>query len=71
MENAPEESGVKDFRFHDLRHSTASYLAMQGAGLLEIADMLGHKTLQMVKRYAHLSGDHKRGLAEKLDANIF
>ncbi len=44
---------------------------MQGAGLLEIADMLGHKTLQMVKRYAHLSGDHKRGLAEKLDANIF
>jgi len=70
-ENALEASGVKDFRFHDLRHSTASYLAMQGAGLLEIADMLGHKTLQMVKRYAHLSGDHKRGLAEKLDANIF
>jgi len=70
-ENAIKVSGVKDFRFHDLRHSTASYLAMQGAGLLEIADMLGHKTLQMVKRYAHLSGDHKRSLAEKLDANIF
>ena len=70
-ENALEASGVKDFRFHDLRHSTASYLAMQGAGLLEIADMLGHKTLQMVKRYAHLSGDHKRGLAERLDETIF
>lgn len=70
-ENALAASGVKDFRFHDLRHSTASYLAMQGAGLLEIADMLGHKTLQMVKRYAHLSGDHKRSLAERLNQNIF
>jgi hypothetical protein len=39
--------------------------------LLEIADMLGHKILQMVKRYAHLSGDHKRGLAERLSENIF
>lgn len=70
-ENALVTSGVRDFRFHDLRHSTASYLAMQGAGLLEIADMLGHKTLQMVKRYAHLSGDHKRGLAEKLNDKMF
>ena len=70
-ENALETSGVKDFRFHDLRHSTASYLAMQGAGLLEIADMLGHKTLQMVKRYSHLSQDHKKGLAEKLSEGIF
>src|SRR5690606_35019855 len=70
-ENALAASGVKDFRFHDLRHSTASYLAMQGAGLLEIADMLGHRTLQMVKRYAHLSSDHKRGLAETLSENIF
>ncbi len=70
-ENALDASGVKDFRFHDLRHSTASYLAMQGAGLLEIADMLGHRTLQMVKRYAHLSSDHKRGLAETLSENIF
>lgn len=70
-ENALEASKVKNFRFHDLRHSTASYLAMQGAGLLEIADMLGHKTLQMVQRYSHLSSDHKRGLAEKLDDSIF
>lgn len=46
---------IRDFRFHDLRHSAASYLAMNGASLAEIAEVLGHKTLQMVKRYAHLS----------------
>lgn len=70
-ENALVKAKITDFRFHDLRHSTASYLAMQGATLLEIADMLGHKTLQMVKRYSHLSADHKRGLAERLNQEIF
>lgn len=70
-ENALEASKVEDFRFHDLRHCAASYLAMQGATMLEIADMLGHRTLQMVKRYSHLSADHKRGLAERLNNEMF
>jgi len=43
---------------------------MQGASLLEIADMLGHKTLQMVRRYAHLSEGHKSKLAERIDRQI-
>ena len=50
---------LEDFRFHDLRHTCASYLASQGASLLQIADVLGHKTLAMVKRYSHLTQDHK------------
>ena len=54
-EGALAKAGIADFRFHDLRHSAASYLAMNGATLAEIAEVLGHKTLQMVKRYAHLS----------------
>ena len=70
-ENAIERAEVSDFRFHDLRHSTASYLAMQGKSQIEIADMLGHKTLQMVKRYSHLSVDHKKSLAEDLDSQLF
>lgn len=70
-ENAVERAKITDFRFHDLRHSTASYLAMQGKSLIEIADMLGHKTLQMVKRYSHLSADHKKGLAEELNDKMF
>jgi integrase len=47
-EGARERSQIEDFRFHDLRHSAASYLAMSGASLAEIAEVLGHKTLSMV-----------------------
>ena len=53
-------------RFHDLRHTAASYLAQQGASLLEIADTLGHRTMQMVKRYAHLAQSHKVTAIEKM-----
>lgn len=52
-------AGIRDFRFHDLRHTCASYLASQGASLLEIADVLGHRTMAMVKRYSHLTKEHK------------
>ncbi|TKW61108.1 MAG: site-specific integrase [Blastochloris viridis] len=70
-ENARDKSGIKDFRFHDLRHSAASYLAMNGATLLEIADVLGHKTLQMVKRYSHLSESHTSTVVSKMNDSIF
>jgi len=56
------QAGLRDFHFHDLRHTFASYLAMDGASLLEIANALGHKTLAMVKRYAHFCDMHKRGV---------
>jgi integrase len=61
-------AGISDFRFHDLRHTTASMLAAQGCSLLEIADVLGHKTLAMVKRYSHLVVDHKAKVIEKMIA---
>lgn len=63
---AVKAAGIKDFRFHDLRHSCASYLAMNGATLIEIGDVLGHKTLAMVRRYSHLSTEHKQKLAERV-----
>ncbi len=59
-------AGITDFRFHDLRHTCASYLASQGSSLLEIADTLGHRTLQMVKRYAHLAQSHKVSAIERM-----
>jgi integrase len=65
---ALEAAGIRDFHFHDLRHTTASMLAAQGASLLEIADVLGHKTLAMVKRYSHLVVDHKARVIEKMIA---
>ena len=55
---AKTRAQIEDFHFHDLRHTAASYLAMKGATLAEIAEVLGHKTLAMVKRYAHLAESH-------------
>ena len=46
---------IKDFHWHDLRHTAASYLAMSGTSPLEIAKILGHRTMAMVARYSHLS----------------
>ena len=68
---ALEAAGIEDFRFHDLRHSAASYLAMNGASLAEIADVLGHKTLQMVKRYSHISDQHTASVVESMNTKIF
>lgn len=62
---------IVDFRWHDLRHSAASYLAMNGATLAEIAEVLGHKTLMMVKRYSHLSEQHTAGVVERMNRAIF
>ena len=59
-------AGIADFRFHDLRHTCASYLASQGASLLEIADVLGHRTMAMVKRYSHLAEGHKAAVIKKM-----
>lgn len=68
---ALKEAGIENFRFHDLRHSAASYLAMNGASLAEIAEVLGHKTLAMVKRYAHLSEGHTARVVESMNNKIF
>lgn len=70
-EGALKKAGIKDFRFHDLRHSAASYLAMNGASSPEIAEVLGHKTLQMVKRYAHLSEAHTSSVVASMNERIF
>lgn len=68
---AVKEAELTNFRFHDLRHSTASYLAMNGASLLEIAEVLGHKTLQMVKRYSHLAESHTANVVADMNRKIF
>ncbi len=68
---ALKEAGIEDFRFHDLRHSTASYLTMNGATAIEVAALLGHKTLQMTKRYAHLSEAHSAAVVGGLDKRLF
>lgn len=66
-ERALKVAEIEDFRFHDLRHTFASYLAMNGASLAELAEALGHKTLAMVKRYAHLSEAHTASVVQRMN----
>lgn len=68
---ALRRAGLKDFRFHDLRHTFASRLAMAGVDLYRIQNLLGHKTPSMVLRYAHLSPDHLRAAVELLVRNYY
>ncbi len=70
-ETARKNAGVTDFTWHDLRHCTASYLAMNGASMTDIAAVLGHKTLQMVKRYSHLSDSHVSNVLGSMNEKIF
>ena len=65
-----EGGRVADFHWHDLRHTAASYLAMSGVSLVEIAKVLGHRTLAMVARYSHLSDGHIVATGEKLAARL-
>jgi integrase len=63
---AMDDANLKNFKFHDCRHSCASYMAQSGASLLEIADTLGHRQLRMVQRYAHLNTDSRRKLMTRV-----
>ncbi|MBL4775711.1 MAG: site-specific integrase [Mariprofundus sp.] len=68
---ALEAAEIKKFRWHDLRHSFASELAMSGATLAEIAEAMGHKTLAMVMRYSHLTEGHISNVVERMTAKVF
>jgi integrase len=68
---ARKRAGLKDFRFHDLRHTFASYLAMNGASLLDIGELLGHRQLHVTKRYAHLTEGHKRAVVDRMAQKVF
>jgi len=70
-ERARKRAKLADFRFHDLRHSAASYMAMAGASTIEIAEVLGHRTLQMVRRYSHLTESHAHELVSRMNGRIF
>lgn len=63
-------AGVRQFRFHDLRHSCASMLAANGATLLEIGDLLGHRHVAMTKRYSHLAASHRAALVQRVMGQV-
>lgn len=68
---AIEKAEIADFRFHDLRHHAASMLAMNGIPLNQIAHLLGHKSIQVTQRYAHLCKKNITDLGAMLDGMNF
>lgn len=67
FEKAVRESGIEDFRFHDLRHTFASSLVMEGIDITTVKELMGHKDLKMTLRYAHLSPMYKSKAVNVLD----
>lgn len=61
-----KKCGINNFRFHDLRHTFASHLVMNGVDLNTVRKLLGHKTIKMTLRCSHLSPDHKKRAVEML-----
>jgi integrase len=57
---AVKRAGLVGFRFHDLRHTFASQMVLNGGSLKAVQEILGHKSMTMTLRYAHLTGESKR-----------
>jgi len=66
FDDAMRDAKVENFRWHDLRHTFASRLVMAGVDLRTVAELMGHKRIQMTMRYAHLAPAHKLAAVEKL-----
>jgi len=64
---AVRRAKVEDFCWHDIRHTFASRLVMKGVDLRSVQELLGHKTLAMTLRYAHLSPTHLAAAVRVLD----
>jgi integrase len=60
-------AGIEDFRIHDLRHTCAAWLVSAGVPLPEVRDLLGHSSVTMTERYAHLAQDNIRAAVSRLD----
>jgi integrase len=65
--NARARAGIPDLHFHDLRHTFASQWMMNGGDLYVLKDILGHKSIVMTQRYAHLSPSFKQAMVDKME----
>lgn len=67
FEDAIAEANIANFTWHDLRHTFASRLIMAGVDLRTVQELMGHKTIQMTCRYAHLAPSHQLAAVDRLD----
>ncbi len=65
---ACRRAGIEDFRFHDLRHTWASWLIQSGVPLSVLQEMGGWESIEMVRRYAHLAPNHLTEHAKQIDS---
>lgn len=70
FKNAVKAAGIENFKYHDLRHTCASHLAMNGATQGELMEILGHRSPTMTKRYAHFSKEHISRILQKTSNNL-
>lgn len=63
---ALERAGIKRYRWHDLRHTTASWLAIAGEDIYRISKMMRHSSTRMTEVYMHLAADHLEQAAESV-----
>jgi integrase len=68
---ALQAAKVADFRWHDLRHTFASYTAMSGASVIDLQTLLGHTTPAMAARYTHLAQPHLARVVEQMSRTMF
>ena len=66
FEKAVKRAGIEDFTFHDLRHTFASHLVMNGVDIRTVQQLLGHKDIKMTMRYSHLSDSHLMDAVQKV-----
>ncbi len=67
FQTALQKAGIKNFRFHDLRHTSASQMLMRGASLPAVQDHLGHAKIATTQRYAHISQEYQRSQEQLLN----
>lgn len=70
FQQAIQKAGIQDFKYHDLRHTCASHLAMNGATQGELMEVMGHRSPTMTRRYAHFSKEHIARILQKTSNNL-
>ena len=70
-ETVIHKANIENFNFHDLRHTTASYLRIDGHSLEDIGDVLGHRSLAVTRRYAHLDDSYQRKMLNSTMSKVF